>query len=504
MFSSSKGGRTFFITFMLGFDWRKQAPHPSQYIFLGSVAVLAGVLLGSFVSRDILGWFFCGLFAFLFFVFFFFGRAWIFFFVFFTTLFLFTATRTVLFFERGALISFDRSFSSGEIIALPEIHIDHIRYTVRRSDGERILVFAHLFPRYQRGDAVVLSSCSAKHSLSSFRFDRFFLSRDINALCFYPDISRVAFHNPSFFARTSDALITFFSARTEQLFHEPYASLFLGMTLGTRSGFTEAETLLFSRTGTSHILAVSGYNVTLLVAVFFSLGIRLGLSRRTTSFLLVFFLVWYAVITGLSASVLRATFFGGIVLLAYALARKVRPLFLLVCIAALLALYRPSFLLYDPGFQLSFLATAVLFSVTAFSKTHARSGPNFWHISENFSTTGFVWIGTLPLILWYFHSISLVAVVVNILLLPLVPITLALGMLGIFFSVLPGFSFIRFLFVFSAHFLFVLFWDILTFFSSWKYASLSLAVVPWYVVVFLFLVLVFFLYFFSSRREYFL
>lgn len=223
-----------------------------------------------------------------------------------------------------------------------------------------------------------------------------------------------------------------FIASLEQIIPEPAVGLGNGLLLGVQSGLGEAIEQDFRRTGIIHIVVLSGYNVMLVVAfVLFCLSYVLPLRSRIV--VSVVAIVVFAVVVGLSATVVRASVMASLVLLAQLLRRRYNVLRALLAAGALMLLINPYLLIYDIGFQLSFMATlGLILIVPQFESTVATRG--LVGVREFFLATVATQIAVLPLLMYHIGEVSLIAVVVNVLVLPLVPaamlLTFLTGLIG--------------------------------------------------------------------------
>lgn len=206
---------------------------------------------------------------------------------------------------------------------------------------------------------------------------------------------------------------------------EPQAALAVGILLGLQSSIPAEVYSAFSATGTSHILVVSGWNFTIVAGVLGGLAARLRLGRGATLALALAVMWTYALFTGASAAVLRAAAMASLAAVGRAAERQSEPWRLLLGGCWLITLADPH-TLWDLGFQLSALATASLF---AFAKPVegwlAGRRPFCWAamapITEALTATMAAQVLTLPLILYQFGNLSLVAPLANVALVPVVP-----------------------------------------------------------------------------------
>ncbi len=216
---------------------------------------------------------------------------------------------------------------------------------------------------------------------------------------------------------------------------EPQASIAVGILLGLQSSIPDETYNTFSVTGTSHILVVSGWNFTIVATVFAGLASRLRL-RRSTTFWISMLVLWsYAFFVGPTGTVLRAAVMASLVVLAHSTERRTEPWALLAVACWTLTLYDPN-TLWDLGFQLSALATASLFAFGRPVEAWLRRCPVLrWSalewVTEALTATLAAQILALPIILYQFGNLSLIAPLANILLVPVVPYTMLLGTIAL-------------------------------------------------------------------------
>jgi competence protein ComEC len=212
---------------------------------------------------------------------------------------------------------------------------------------------------------------------------------------------------------------------------EPQASIAVGVLLGLQSSIPDDTYNTFSVTGTSHILVVSGWNFTIVAAVVASVAARARFGRGAAFWLSMLVLWSYAFFVGPTGTVLRAAVMASLVVVARSVDRRTEPWTLLFAACWALTLYDPN-TLWDLGFQLSALATASLFAfgrpVEAWLQ---RCPPLRWPAlgwaAEALTATLAAQILALPIILYQFGNLSLIAPLANILLVPVVPYTMLLG-----------------------------------------------------------------------------
>lgn len=201
---------------------------------------------------------------------------------------------------------------------------------------------------------------------------------------------------------------------------EPQAGLAQGILIGLRANIAPAVLDAFSRTGTTHILAISGFNIAV-VAGALSLVTRRILQRAPAALIAVLGIVLYTALVGAGPSVVRAAVMGVIVIAATYLGRQSHVLTSLTVVAALMTLLDP-LILWDVAFQLSFLATGGLALVAPALSRLLAPLPAF--LRDTLAVTVAAQAATLPVVVVDFRQISLVALPANLLVLPTLPVVM--------------------------------------------------------------------------------
>ena len=277
-----------------------------------------------------------------------------------------------------------------------------------------------------------------------------------------------------------------------RLFPQPEAGLLAGILLGVESGISDEVMRAFTRTNTSHIIAISGFNIAIVSAIVIQVFGRL-LGARRGAWAAALAITAYTVLVGASASVVRAAWMAGLALLARWLGRTSEALLSLMASALLMTLLNPA-TLYDVGFQLSFAATLGLILYGAPLQAKAddwislRLQPGWAQsvaspLAAMLVLTLAAQVTTLPLTVFYFQRLSLVSLLANAVVLPLQPALMILSgcamLLGMVW--LPAGQLIAWVaWLFPA-----LTIRAVEFFSTWPGASIALEQTsPWTVLLF--------------------
>jgi competence protein ComEC len=218
---------------------------------------------------------------------------------------------------------------------------------------------------------------------------------------------------------------------------EPHGSLLTGILIGNRAKLDPELLEVFRTVGLTHLIAVSGYNLSILTSNIRSLLWPI-LGRRSVAIALGVIIV-FVILSGAPPSILRAAVMAASLLVAQFLGRPSRSINLLLLAAGLLAFFEPK-ILFEIGFQLSLAATYGLI----------RLAPVIIHWLERFTLlpesarqiigeTLAATVITAPLLVYYFDRLSLVSPLSNLLVLPIMPLLMGLGIIGCFFLFLvPG------------------------------------------------------------------
>lgn len=215
-----------------------------------------------------------------------------------------------------------------------------------------------------------------------------------------------------------------------RIFPDPEAHLLSGILLGIERGISQDVRNAFNRTGTTHIIAISGFNLTLLAQGSIKLSGR-WLGRRKGSIAAVAVILLYTVMVGAQPAVVRAAIMASLGLLASYLGRVNHALRALGIAACMMTAIDP-YALWDVGFQLSFAATLGLILYAEPLQEGAESVLNRMFdpgvaqraaplIGEYALFTLAAQVTTLPITAIVFHRISLISLAANITILPLQP-----------------------------------------------------------------------------------
>jgi len=263
-----------------------------------------------------------------------------------------------------------------------------------------------------------------------------------------------------------------------------------GLILGEKSSFNKVLRQSFVDTGTIHIVALSGYNVTIVaewfMKLFSFLPKNLGIGMGILAILL------FILMTGGSSTAIRAGIMATLVLIARATGRNYDVARALILAGVFMILLNPFVLVYDVSFQLSFIATIAVIFFTPRIEKYFLWVPTFFKLRDIVSVTSAAYIFVLPFILYKMGNLSLVALPANILILPFIPFTMLLGFitsfLGVIWYVLAvPFGYVSYLFL---HYEL----GVVNFFSNLPFAAFSIPNFPLILTVLIYAYFIFMLF----------
>lgn len=293
----------------------------------------------------------------------------------------------------------------------------------------KILLSARPLPAYRYGDVMeTVCRLEKPEPIEGFDYASYLARQDVYALCAFPESVRlIASDRGSWIQSRLFAAKARLTASIGRILPEPHASFLGGILYGARRSIPEDLSEAFRRTGTSHLIALSGYNISVVAGFILAILSRLWIPRRTAFPLAVVALIAFILLAGAGASLVRAGIMGGIVLLARYSGRLSSARNILTLSAAVMLLQNPKILAFDVGFQLSFAATIGLVVFGPYFSEKLSFVTGWMGLREAASSTFAAMLATLPLILYHFGTLSLISPLVNFLVVPAIPVTMMTG-----------------------------------------------------------------------------
>lgn len=326
--------------------------------------------------------------------------------------------------------------AQGIIVDEPEFKADRAKYVLAINDNQsfKILIQAPKYPEYKYGDEILVEGKieEPKNFTEDFDWRAYLVKDDIYLTVYNPQIKLLAQDK----GNKVYAALYKFKNKLEDIFKEnlsePHASFLAGITLGSKSGIPEDVYEKFKATGTAHIVALSGYNISIIAWAVMGALMFFMAARNISFWISLVVIVLFVLMTGVSASVVRAAAMGILILIARQQGRLYTAKNALVFAGAAMVFLDPKILRFDVGFQLSFIATLGLILISPKSEENLKKFPKLFGMKEAFIATISAQIFVLPLLIYQFGYFSPIGILVNVLILPAVPIAMFLGFLGSF------------------------------------------------------------------------
>lgn len=376
----------------------------------------------------------------------------------------------------------------GKVVEEVDRRLDHQKLTLSTDLG-RVLVSISLYETVYFGDHVRVQGDLQLPSedIDGFSYARYLRRYRIGAVLYEPKIEVIKEANWSVRGALY-ALKFWVEQRLNRLFLEPEASFSAGLLLGSRKGMPLTVQEAFQKVGLTHIVAISGYNITLIIAgtfLFFSfLAFRARVLASIAS------IVLFVVLVGASAAVVRAGIMGVVTLWALYTGHKSQVFFALLWSALLMVLWNPMILAVDVGFQLSFASTFGLLTFAPILEELFPKTPRLALFREALILTLAAQITTFPFMAYHFSSVSLVSPVANVLVAPFLPLGMLFSALAVVLG--PALALLAMLHLRIV----VLLAQVM---ATWPYVTVSFSFgLPWF-SLYLALMVLFLLTFYKSK-----
>lgn len=324
------------------------------------------------------------------------------------------------------------------IAAMPEMKNGGQQIILEVKDREkfngRILAYASAYEDYGYDDTVSFEGAlKIPESFEDFDYRRYLRGKNIYLISYRPKLEKIdsagGFYGAIYsFRKKADGKII-------KVLPSPSGNIVSAMTLGMNSVEIKDVMEKFNQTGTSHVIVVSGSHMVIVVVILMTVLLGVGVNRGKAFYLAALGIFCFVVLSGSSASAIRAGIMAFVFLLAVKVGRGGDALRALIFSAAAMIFFNPYILTGDVGFQLSFLATFGLIVILPFLENKFRKWPEWGGVKKILLITLAAQIAVFPVLIANFGQFSLLSFLANILILP----TASIIMIGGF--VLTGISF---------------------------------------------------------------
>ena len=292
--------------------------------------------------------------------------------------------------------------------------------------GSRVYVRTELFPELSYGDTVRISGNIVPPPSDSY--GAYMAKERMHGTAFYPKIEIIRNEgNPLF-----KALFGFRNHLQDilgRLFIQQHAAFLSGILLGDKDGFSPEFLEKLSVSGTMHLMALSGLNMTIIVFVALGVFSVVFWKRKRPQFIATFSLVaLFVAMTGFQVSAIRAALMAFLVGFAGLTHRLYSPHNAIAFAALILTAWNPKAPVFDLGFQLSFLATlSIIYFTPVLKRLPLLQKDGFLAWRDALAITLAAQIGVAPLTIMNFGNFSFTALLANIGILAVIPFLTVMG-----------------------------------------------------------------------------
>jgi competence protein ComEC len=324
----------------------------------------------------------------------------------------------------------------GIIIEEPKYDYENVKIILQNNTKKgRIQVEFKSYQKFKFGEIVKIDCfLETPENFEGFDYVNYLKKENIYSLCKNAKIEKTNRESKNIGIIIKGKIINFKNTikyKIKDNYDYPYNAFITALILGDKSLMPDSFNNLFRRAGISHIIVVSGYHVALFLGIISSILSKLNLNKKKSFFVILFFLIFFSIMTGLSASVIRASIMNIFSQMAILFGRKKSPIITLTATATIMIFLNTKILTNDLGFQLSFLSTiAIYYLVPVFQKLFKKL-PDFLGFKEAFIVSLSCYLLTFPCVFLSFKSFSVVSILTNILISPFLSLAFVLSLISI-------------------------------------------------------------------------
>ena len=388
-----------------------------------------------------------------------------------------------------------------EIVQQLTINTKQLTMSGKNTDvSGKVLITTRKYPEYKYGDKIkIAGQLKTPEILEGFNYKDYLTKDGIYSVMAFPEIEKIGKNYGSSVIKN---LISFKNKLKESLnrvMPQPYSAFLEALLFGEEQNISKEWKDKLNLTGTRHLTAVSGMNITIISAILLNFLLMLGLWRNQAFYFSVIILILYILMIGAPASVVRAGIMAILFLIGQHFGRLSSASRAVIIAAAFMLFQNPLLLRLDVGFQLSFLGVMGLIHLQPIFSDLFKKIPNLLQLKNNLAATISAQIFTFPILVYNFGQITILSPISNILILPLIPLITILGFafafLGIFFQSLGQ------ILSWLAYFMLSYVIKIIDFFSKISWASLEFKNVSWIFILIFYLILTFLILWLQKRQK---
>ncbi|MDO8471116.1 MAG: ComEC/Rec2 family competence protein [bacterium] len=387
--------------------------------------------------------------------------------------------------------------SQGVVISEPEQRENTTRFVLRTDNGEKVLVNTDLYSPVQYGDRVQVEGkleepgiIEDKNGGRSFDYGKYLSKDDIYYTLNFTEVEVLSSGHGNPVKRMLFKIKRSFVRKTKEVLAEPYAGLLSGLIVSGKEAMPKNILEEFRRAGVIHIVVLSGYNITI-IAEFVKIVFR-------SSAFSVVGIILFVIMTGAQATVVRAALMVLAVIFAKMFRRKFSAPRALLVAAFLMLIQNPKILVFDPSFELSFLATSALIFVSPIFEKHLKWCSERWGLRTALATTLSTQAVVLPYLIYNMGNFSLVSLPANMLILLIIPATMLVGFIATLVAYIS--PIIALPFSYTTYLLLAWILGVSHYLGNLSFASIAVPPMSWWLIALVYLAMIIFVWRFRPRR----
>jgi len=329
--------------------------------------------------------------------------------------------------------------TTGIVSSEPEHRDSDVRFVFTSDNNQKVLVTTNVFSSVQYGDRVeVLGKLKVPGIIDdasggkSFDYGAYLSKDDIYYTESFARVNIISYGHGNKIIAWLLKIKNAFALKMKQILPEPESSLLAGLTISGKQALPKSVVSDFTNAGVVQVIVLSGYNVTIIaeffLLIFSFLGIRLATGASAVG------IVLFTLMTGASATVVRASIMVLVFLFGKIIGRQASTSRLLLFTAFLMLMQNPKILVFDPSFDLTFIAMLALVYGVPVAEKYLQKIPKKFGARTLVATTLATQIAVFPYLLYNVGAVSVVSLFSNALIIFVVPLTMLVGFLATFLA----------------------------------------------------------------------
>ena len=294
------------------------------------------------------------------------------------------------------------------VVQEPADKDEYQQLVVKSETRDRFLINTGNFPQYRYGDKIKLTcNLEIPKKFEDFNYQMYLAKDSIFYVCKNAQILILSRNKGNPFYSLVLKIKNKLLENINQLMPVPESGLLVGLLLGGDNQLSKNLQDNFSKTGLSHIVAVSGYNVTIIAEYLLLFGIFIGLWRKQALWLALVGIFLFVVMVGMPSSAVRAGIMGSLLIWAMKNGRLANSTNAIIFAAGMMLMINPLLLRYDIGFQLSFLATLGIVYFTPLMEIQMIKKHRAFGLLEIVILSIAAQLFVIPILIYNFFQVSL-------------------------------------------------------------------------------------------------